>query len=251
LQPATLPADQQAAWQPIAPTTLVHDGGAVVFATDDWPFLYLRGRLIPDVSLRAVILMGAIGLIMVYLFLPKDRNAPASSVRIDWRMFFLGAGFLLLETKAVVQFALLFGTTWLVNALVFTAVLVLILLANLYVLAVRDVRPYWHYAGLMILLAGGIFIPTDLFIAGGSLWRYAAPSALALGPMFFAGVIFAHYFKGTFNPDQAYGANVAGAVIGGFCEAFSMLLGFRYLLLVAALFYLLSARSPGAGLKIN
>ena len=75
LQPASLPADQQAAWQPIAPTTLVHDEGAVAFATDDWPFLYLRGRLIPDLTLRAVILMGAIGLIMVYLFLPKDRGA--------------------------------------------------------------------------------------------------------------------------------------------------------------------------------
>src|SRR5262249_46468603 len=154
LQPVSFPADQHA-WQPITPTTLVHDGGAVLFATDDWPFLYLRGRLIPDTTLRAVILMGAIGLIMVYLFLPKDRNVPVRGLRIDWRMFFLGAGFLLLETKAVVEFALLFGSTWLVNALVFTAVLVLILLANLYVLGVRDVRPSWHYAGLMTLLAGG------------------------------------------------------------------------------------------------
>ena len=38
-------------------------------------------------------------------------------------LFFMGAAFLLLETKNVVQFALLFGTTWLVNALVFAGVL--------------------------------------------------------------------------------------------------------------------------------
>ena len=39
-------------------------------------------------------------------------------------LFFMGAAFLLLETNYVVQFALLFGTTWLVNALVFAGVLV-------------------------------------------------------------------------------------------------------------------------------
>ena len=32
-------------------------------------------------------------------------------------LFFMGAAFLLLETKNIVQFALLFGTTWFVNAL--------------------------------------------------------------------------------------------------------------------------------------
>src|SRR5262249_211898 len=161
---------------------------------------------------------------------------------IDRRMFFLGAGFMLLETKAVVQLALLFGSTWLVNALVFTAVLVLILLANLYVLRAREVHLAWHYTGLMILLAAGAFVPTNLFIGGGPVWRYGAALALTLGPMVFAGVIFARCFKGTRNPDQAYGANIAGAVVGGFCEVFSMLLGFSHLLLLAALFYLFSAR---------
>ena len=49
-------------------------------------------------------------------------------------MFFLGAGFMLVETKAVVHMALLFGSTWMVNSVVFFAVLVMILLANLFVL---------------------------------------------------------------------------------------------------------------------
>ena len=38
-------------------------------------------------------------------------------------LFFMGAAFLLLETKSIVQFALLFGTTWLVNSLVFAGIL--------------------------------------------------------------------------------------------------------------------------------
>ena len=52
-------------------------------------------------------------------------------------MFFLGAGFMLIETKAVVQMALLFGSTWIVNSIVFCAVLSMILVANLFVLVVR------------------------------------------------------------------------------------------------------------------
>ena len=52
-------------------------------------------------------------------------------------MFFLGAGFMLLETKSVVHMALLFGSTWMVNSIVFFAILVMILCSNLFVLAVR------------------------------------------------------------------------------------------------------------------
>ena len=48
-------------------------------------------------------------------------------------MFFLGAGFMLLESKGVVHMALLFGSTWVVNAVVFGAILVMILLSNLFV----------------------------------------------------------------------------------------------------------------------
>src|SRR5262249_41441440 len=71
LESESPPVDQPHMWPAIAPTTLVHDAGGVTFATDDWPFLYLRGRLIPELTLRSVILMGAIGLIMVFLFLPR------------------------------------------------------------------------------------------------------------------------------------------------------------------------------------
>jgi hypothetical protein len=49
-------------------------------------------------------------------------------------MFFLRAGFMLLEAKDVVQMVLLSGNTWLVNSLVFFTVLVLIPLANSYCL---------------------------------------------------------------------------------------------------------------------
>jgi SAM-dependent methyltransferase len=232
-------------FRPIAPAELVRDEGAASFATDDWPFLYLHGRLIPDLTVRSTLLLGGLGLLLVWLFLRKD-TAP---LRLDGRMFFLGAAFMLLETRAVVQLALLFGSTWSVNSLVFAAVLVLILLANLYVFFAPPAALCWHYAVLLLLLGVGILVPTHVFLGGGIFWRYAVPCALALGPMFFAGVIFARSFRDAADPDQAFGANIAGSVVGGFSEAFSMLLGFRYLLLVAVAFYLLSAWGPSLRLR--
>jgi len=40
---------------------------------------------------------------------------------------------------------------------------------------------------------------------------------------------------------MAFDSNIAGSVVGGLSGSFSMLLGFRYLLLLAVTFYLLSA----------
>jgi hypothetical protein len=124
---------------------------------------------------------------------------------------------------------------------------VLILAANLYVLKMPSVRLGLHYAGLLVLLAASVLVPFDAFLDGGIVWRYVVPCALALGPMFFAGVIFARTFRDEANPDQAFGSNIAGSVIGGLAESFSTLLGFRYLLLLAIGFYLLSIWMPSRG----
>ncbi len=65
--------------------------------------------------------------------------------------------------------------------------------------------------------------------------------ALVFAPIAFAGVIFATSFKRTTQPDRVFGANVAGALVGGLAENSSVLLGFQLLLCVAVGFYLLSA----------
>lgn len=235
LDPQQLPADRRSDFFRIAPTRIVHDGPPLVETSDAWPFLYLRGRLIPDLTIRSILLLGGLGIAMVYLFLPGRRIA------VHNRMFFLGAAFMLLEAKAVVQMALLFGSTWLVNSLVFVTALILILFANIYVLKIGNIRLWRHYAALLAVLAASIVFPLDVFLSGNWLWRYGAPALLTLGPMFFAGVIFARTFRAASNPDQAFGSNIAGSVLGGLSEAASMLLGFRYLPLLAIAFYLLSA----------
>jgi SAM-dependent methyltransferase len=240
VRPETLPAAERSDWLRIAPARLVHDLGTPRPATDDWPFLYLEDRLIPGLTIRSMALLGSIGVGMVYLFLPKGEGR----LNINGRMFFLGAAFMLLETKAVVQLALLFGSTWIVNSAVFFTVLILILLANLFVLKAPPSRIGWHYAGLLALLTIAIAVPLGAFLSGGVLMRYVVPCALALGPMFFGGVIFAKSFRDSPDPGTAFGSNIAGSMVGGLSESFSMLLGFRYLLLLAIAFYLLSAVFP-------
>jgi len=236
VRPEEMPQKDQRHWLKIAPTQLVRGAAPPRLATDDWPFLYLRERTIPDLSLRSMLVLGGLGLVTVYFFLPVGRGR----LRFDPRMFFLGAGFMLLETKAVVQLALLFGSTWLVNSLVFFTVLVLILLANAYVIKARKIDLAWHYAGLAAFLAIGALAPVGSFLSGGLVVRYVLPCLIAVGPMFFAGVIFARLFRNAPDPDVAFGSNIAGTVVGGLTESVSMLLGFRYLLLVALAFYSLS-----------
>ena len=92
LRPETT-APAQRNFERISPTTLIHDEGQVMTTSDDWSFLYLRGKLIPDLTIRSMVVLGLLGLGMVYLFLPKGRIA------INGRMFFLGAAFMLLETS--------------------------------------------------------------------------------------------------------------------------------------------------------
>lgn len=240
IDPKALPPDEAKGFERIAPSKVDY-GSNLSFATDDWPFLYLHGRLIPDLTLRSIALLGILGIGFVWFFLPRG-----SHLGLDSRMFFLGAAFMLLETKAVVQMAVLFGSTWLVNSAVFFTILLLILFANLYVLRAPRINLIWHYVGLIVLLGVGALVPLDLFLDGGIFWRYGIPCLIALGPMFFAGVIFARSFRDAPQPDLALGSNIAGAVVGGLAESLSMLLGFQYLLLVALAFYLLSIWSPRA-----
>ncbi len=208
--------------------------------TDDWPFLYLKKPMVPALSIRSALIMGGLALLLLW-GIGSRRRLPAVGSPFDGRMFFLGAGFMLIETKAVVQMALLFGNTWMVNSVVFFGVLVTILLANLYVLRVRP-RALWpYYVGIMLALLFNVLVPLEAFLGMDRTVQTVLSSALVFLPIVFAGVIFATAFSRTKEADRAFGANIAGAMLGGLTEYASMWLGFRNLLLVAMVFYALSA----------
>jgi spermidine synthase len=233
-----------AGWQRFGLATVAPVEGGIRNATDNWPFLYLRSPMIPTLSLRGMIIMGVLALLLIVVFLPR-RKAGDASVRangsLNLQMFFLGAGFMLVETKAVVSMALLFGSTWVVNSVVFFAVLVMILLANLWTLKSRTQPLGLYYAGLFVTLVLNTLIPLDFFLGMNRTMQVAGACLLVFAPILFAGLIFAALFKRTAEPDRAFGFNIAGAMIGGLAEYSSMLLGFQYVVLVALLFYALSA----------
>ena len=162
-------------------------------------------------------------------------------------MFFLGAGFMLIETMAVVHMALLFGSTWIVNSVVFFAVLAMILCANLLVQRARPKNLAPYYVGLLVTLVINAIVPLDWFLGMNRFAQVSLASSMVFAPILFAGVIFAVSFARVGSPNRAFGFNIAGAMLGGLAENTSMVFGFQYLFAVAALFYLLSILGGGRG----
>jgi hypothetical protein len=95
--------------------------------------------------------------------------------------------------------------------------------------------------GLLLALVLNIVVPLDFFLGQNRITQVAGSCLLVFAPILFAGIIFAVSFGKSREPDRDFGANVAGAVLGGLAEYSSMVLGFQNLLLVAIGFYALSA----------
>jgi SAM-dependent methyltransferase len=221
----------------------VHTAGIGPLPTDDWPFLYLREASIPNLNLRAMAMIGGLSLAILLLF------APVRTVRPNGQMFFLGAAFMLLESKSVVHMALLFGSTWVVNSVVFFAILVMILLSNLFVLSFRPRRLWPCYALLIAALLVNIYVPMSQFLALPGSIKVVASCAVVFLPIFFAGVIFAAAFRDSRHPDVDFGSNIGGVILGGLSENLSLMVGFNHMLVLAIAYYMLSAiLRPRAGL---
>jgi hypothetical protein len=232
-------------WLPLFPTRVEESKGILSPADDNWPFLYTREPLIPGVTWRSIVLTLLLSVGLWMLFGGQKALAAEAGVRPDYgamlRAFFLGAGFMLVETKAVVQMALLFGGTWMVNTAVFAAILVMSLAGNLFAGKANPKRLEPYYAGLMATLAIGLVVSPSAFLGMSDTVKIVGACLLVFAPVAFAGVIFATSFKRTTQPDRVFGANVAGALVGGLAENTSVILGFQLLLCVAVGFYLLSA----------
>lgn len=199
---------------------------------DDRPFPYLREASIPNFYLVALGLI-----LLVSLLLVRGVGGPLNGLRNHLDLFFMGVAFLLLETKNVVQFALLFGTTWLVNSLVFGGVMLSVLLAV--VISKRFVvrRLAIPYALLGVAIIIGWIVPQSALLPLATPLRLILACVLAFAPIFLANVIFAQRFRETSDSTNAFAANLIGAMVGGVLEYTSLLIGYRNLLVVAFLLY--------------
>lgn len=201
-------------------------------ASDDHPFPYLRTPGLPGFYLATIAFIVLVSLVAVRAASgPFRRMAPYAD------LFFMGAAFLLLETKHVVQFALLFGTTWFVNALVFAGVLLSVLAAIEVARRFTPRRPELLYGLLFVALAVAWIVPSEALLDLAAAPRFIAAVALAFAPIFLANLIFAERFRDVSHSTAAFGANLLGAMLGGVLEYLALLVGYRSLLLVAGALY--------------
>ncbi|WP_238165427.1 spermidine synthase [Kribbella caucasensis] len=203
-------------------------------ATDNRPFLYLFTDRIPSlylITLGLILVAGVIGVGIAGGGSSYRRMRPYAD------LFLLGAGFMLLETKSITGFALLFGTTWVVNAIVFAGVLVAVLAA------VEVTRRFKTppLKTMYVVLFGGLLLswvfPDGWLLSMPIGLRALVAVLIAFLPIFAANVIFAKRFTDTADGTASFGANLLGAMLGGCLEYAALLIGFDGLLIVAALLY--------------
>jgi len=201
-------------------------------ASDDWPYIYHRRHSVPRAYLTISLILLAMAVLMT--------RGKISVRRVStWNFFFLGAGFLLLETQMVSRLALYFGTTWLVNCVALSAILITLVLANFWVEWRKPKRLLIFYAALVVCLGGIYLIPwTELPFASPVVGTLLAA---AYGfPVFFAGIIFTETFRRSVDKSGSFGSNIVGAVAGGLAQNVSFVVGLKALLVLAMVFYLLA-----------
>ena len=203
--------------------------------TDDWPFLYLPARGIPRAYalVVGVLMLGSLLVVWVSGLSPERFTAPHG------HFFFLGAAFLLMEVYAINRLALLFGTTWIVSAVAIMVVLTLIVAANFTVTVAGNLPYLLAYTGLVASLLVSFTLQLQ-GVLGGGLGPSIAYGFVVLLPVYFAGLVFARSFAQAPAAGPAIGANMLGAVMGGWVEYSSMAFGIRSLALLALVFYLAS-----------
>jgi hypothetical protein len=194
--------------------SIAADAAQAEVATDDWPYFYMQARTYP-LSYALIILL----LLAASAWMVKRRlgSIGARDVR-SGAFFFLGAGFMLLETKIITELGLTFGNTWMVNAVAITGVLVMGFLANQWILR-RGPVPYAWTFGLL-----GLTLLAGLFAGSVPLGKLLAPIVLC-APLFFAGLIFSSLLAQGEGIADALSANLFGAMLGGFLEYNSMYWG--------------------------
>ncbi len=210
-------------------------GEVIAPSTDDRPFLYYKGEGFPSLYLWAIA-----GILLVSALALRVLGGSFRSMRPYADLFFMGAAFLLLETKNVATFALLFGTTWLVNALVFAGVLVVVLAAVETERRVRTPRLPVVFTGIAASLALAYTVKPDWLLPLPFAPRLLLAVLLAFLPIYLANIAFAKRFSDSGDSRAAFAVNILGAIVGGCLEYAALLTGYSNLLVIVAGLYLIA-----------
>jgi predicted membrane-bound spermidine synthase len=207
-------------------------------ATDDWPYIYLQE---PRIPMLYYLLAGLMVLVAARSYSGWNASGTFSRwQRSHWHFFFLGAGFLLLEVQNISKASVVLGNTWQVNAVIVSGVLLMILLANLLQHLFPSAPIRLVYVALIASCLALYFIDLARFAFLPYTIKAILVGGLTTLPMVFSGIIFVRSLTAVRGKDEALGANLLGALIGGLLQTLTFVTGIRALLLVVALFYLCS-----------
>jgi spermidine synthase len=205
-------------------------------STDDWPFFYMPQRVYPVSYLIMIVQILLLSVLLVGNFVAE---APRFS---HLSFFFLGVGFMLIETKGITEMGLTFGNTWQVIGIVFAGILIMAFLGNCLVQWLDIRRAQLSYLLLFAALAAGWLAARSGGFASTPLGRLETAVVLSL-PLLFSGIVFSTLLAARERISGIMAMNLVGAIVGGLLEYNSMYLGFQALYLIAMGCYLLAFAS--------
>jgi hypothetical protein len=200
-------------------------------STDDWPFFYMPRRVYPVSYLIMIVLILALSVSFVGNFMEETPRFSHLS------FFFLGAGFMLVETKGITEMGLTFGNTWQVIGFVIAGILIMAYLGNCAVDWLKIQRPLVPYVFLWITLAVGWLVSKSGGFPSTPLGRFGTVVILTC-PLLFSGIVFSTLLSTRGQVSGIMAANLLGAICGGLLEYNSMYFGFRSLYVIAMAFYM-------------
>ena len=203
-------------------------------STDDWPFFYMSYRIYPT---SYAVLISVIFIISL-IFLRKLTKMNYSN--FSFTCFFLGVGFMLMETKGITELAKIYGSTWVVVSVVITAILSMAYLANIMIIKKINISVNMIYFWLIISLFATYLITFVNFYNFPTIYlKFLIPIVLTF-PVFFSGLAFSKELLSYGSTANALSCNILGAIVGGLLEYNSMFFGFKFLYILAIIFYFMA-----------
>tara|TARA_Y100000741_G_scaffold105940_1_gene79133 strand:- start:61 stop:2457 length:2397 start_codon:yes stop_codon:yes gene_type:complete len=203
-------------------------------STDDWPFFYMSYRIYPTSYAVLISVIFIISLIFLKKLTKMNYN------KFSFTCFFLGVGFMLMETKGITELAKIYGSTWVVVSVVITAILSMAYLANLMIIKNIKISVNKIYFFLIFSLFLTYLISYINFYNYPTIYlKFLIPFILTF-PVFFSGLAFSKELVSYGSTANALSCNILGAIVGGLLEYNSMFFGFKFLYILAIIFYFLA-----------
>ncbi|MFZ5424323.1 MAG: spermidine synthase [Patescibacteria group bacterium] len=201
-------------------------------STDNWPFFYNSKKEIPVATLTFLILTVLVSFLLLVKIIPSVKTSYSVVA------FLLGAGFMLIDTKAITEIARYYGTTWLTISIVSAFVLIMAYLANLTVMKAKKTDINKVYLALLISIVLSFLLPLHILNALGFTYGKYLVSLVLVLPLYFSGIAFSKEIEKTNEVSMFLASNLFGAIVGGVLEYAAVGFGYSFLYLLAFIIYL-------------